>query len=270
MGFVRKFENTNLHRQCLDLRSRLGKPASKVSSLLRTKGLTGTIAHCRTVLLHKMHERFIDQRYYAHEKHNTSGKVEINQLTVKSENAPLATHYLPTPRRVLDWIHSALSIDFTKWTFIDMGAGRGRTLIAAAHHPYDSVVGVEFAEELVWQARGNIASYPKELIKASEIKMLHADAATYVPPQKPCVIFLFNPFDASILSNMLTNMMRKNMRMHAPYIIVYLNPQHENVLMEFPELEKCSLPNGLALKMKLFSPYRVAIYRTKATVPHLS
>lgn len=81
--------------------------------------------------------------------------------------------------------------------FIDVGSGKGKACFYAAPR-FSRVIGVEYAGELVAEARRN-----QERTGLANIEFVHADAAQYDVPGEAALVFLFNPFDAVILGRFL-------------------------------------------------------------------
>lgn len=52
-----------------------------------------------------------------------------------------------------------MGLDYSKFTFIDFGAGMGRVLLMASERPFRKIIGVEFARELITIAENNLRSY---------------------------------------------------------------------------------------------------------------
>lgn len=78
--------------------------------------------------------------------------------------------------------------------FVDVGAGKGKACIYASRS-FSQVIGVEYSASLLQQAQVNCANANRH-----NITLLLADACEYDVPEQTCLIFLFNPFDAVVLS----------------------------------------------------------------------
>jgi hypothetical protein len=103
------------------------------------------------------------------------------------------------PVNLLWWMRmfSAVPLDPTQTTFVDLGAGRGRALILAARMGFRRVIGVELDERLASDAGINIARWSSRggaNRKNQEIRVVRTDAASFTMPPGPLVVSLFNPF----------------------------------------------------------------------------
>ena len=58
-------------------------------------------------------------------------------------------------RAMLEQLH----LDFQRFSFIDLGSGKGRALLLASDYPFREIIGVELSPELDRVARDNIARY---------------------------------------------------------------------------------------------------------------
>ena len=87
--------------------------------------------------------------------------------------------------------------------FVDLGSGKGRILLLASEYPFRGVVGVEFAHELNEVAERNIALSANHRRRCHDVRTVTADAAEYVLPEGPLVLYLYNPFAPEILRRIL-------------------------------------------------------------------
>lgn len=106
--------------------------------------------------------------------------------------------------------------------FVDIGAGKGKACIYAAPR-FERVIGVEYAQPLVDAARRN-----QQRAGCRNVEFVLADAREYDLPDAPALVFLFNPFDAQVLSRFLEHN-RERMRRHG-HIVAYANDVHRTAL----------------------------------------
>ncbi len=83
-----------------------------------------------------------------------------------------------------------LPIDPHKFTFIDIGSGKGRALILAREFGFRRVLGIEVSEKLCEIARSN----------APEAEVRCVNALDFEPPPEDSVIHMFNPFRDPVMS----------------------------------------------------------------------
>lgn len=212
--------------------------------------------------------KFLNRMHLEHDRRTvaggardlTSGKIELNDLTIKSENSKAGIFYLPSPWAVLGWMHAALPQAKEQWTFVDLGAGIGRAALSAARHPYARVVGVEFAGELAAAARAVIAAAGKQ--QAGSVEIVHMDAVDYVLPNGPVIVFLFDPFEPPVIDRVAESIARSYGEEPRPIIVAYLHPRHSAV---FDALDGFVVVKGrlrARLLLRMLSPYRLKLYAT--------
>jgi SAM-dependent methyltransferase len=114
--------------------------------------------------------------------------------------------------------------DYSRYTFVDLGSGKGRLLFVAAEFAFRAVVGVEFEGDLHRQACENIRR--RRFSRHARIESIHGNAADFEFPNENLVICMFNPFGPRLLGLVLKNLERSMQR----------HPRHVLILMIFPVL----------------------------------
>lgn len=133
---------------------------------------------------------------------------------------------------------SHLKIDFRDFTFIDLGSGKGRTLLMAADFPFRRILGVELLPALHEIALENIRRYKSESQQCFAVDSICKDAREFVFPPEPIVLYLFNPLPEAGLRQAIQNLdssLRENPRR---VYVLYHNPLLEHVLAESVALTK--------------------------------
>ena len=129
-------------------------------------------------------------------------------------------------------------LNFRDFTFIDLGSGKGRTLLMASEYPFRRIVGVELLPSLHEIAQQNLHQYKSEAQKCFAVESICADATAIAFPNDPLVIFLFNPFPESGMQHMLKNLERSLCSHPRTVYVLYHNPLLEHVLSGSPLLRK--------------------------------
>jgi SAM-dependent methyltransferase len=97
----------------------------------------------------------------------------------------------------------AVSGRIEAYTFVDVGAGKGRALLLAAELPFRKVIGVELSEELAGIAQGNVERWSHvSRTNAKKIRVVHRDATKFRWPRTPLLVYLYNPFACSLIAQM--------------------------------------------------------------------
>ena len=148
------------------------------------------------------------------------------------------TAYYGVAPSVLSSALTGLALDYSEFTFVDVGCGKGRALLVAAQLPFRRLLGVEIAPELCATARANLKLKPDW---QARITISNEDATTVTYPDGSLVIFMFHPFLAPVLRRVLANLetqLKKAPRL--VYLLYARNPRYTKVLERFPFLREIS------------------------------
>ena len=134
----------------------------------------------------------------------------------------------------------ANGLALSAFTFVDLGSGKGRTLLMASDYPFRRIVGVELLPALHQIAQENVKQYRSETQKCFAIESVCADATEFPVPDEPLVMYLFNPFPESGMRRVMGNLDRSlKARPRAAYVL-YHNPLLEHTLTECPRIKRLS------------------------------
>jgi SAM-dependent methyltransferase len=150
--------------------------------------------------------------------------------------------YQPTESDLFHEIIAALGeqtrADFRDFTFIDLGSGKGRTLLMASDYPFRRIVGVELLPALHRVAQENLSKYRSEPQQCFALETICADATKFAFPDEPTVLYLFNPFPEAGLRRVIANL-EQSLQAHPRAVyVLYHNPLLEHVLGESAALKK--------------------------------
>ncbi|MGB7601330.1 MAG: class I SAM-dependent methyltransferase [Candidatus Sulfotelmatobacter sp.] len=184
-------------------------------------------------------QRYGDAEYdWEYRVNTTSAGVGWNDRLLGFFHSP----YQPTESVLFHEMIGAVSaragFDFREFIFLDLGSGKGRTLLMASDYPFRRIVGVELLSALHDAAQENIFKYQSESQKCFAMESICGDAAEFAFPVGPTVLFLFNPFPERGLRQVIENLER-SLREHPRRVyVLYHNPLLEHVLGESNALEK--------------------------------
>ena len=139
---------------------------------------------------------------------------------------------------MLETLQQTADFNFAEFTFIDLGSGKGRTLLMASDYPFGRIVGVELLPALNYIARENLAQYKSDSQKCFTLESICADAGQFSFSAGPLLIYLFNPFPEPVLRRVLANLRRALDESPRMAYMIYYNPQHADVLAETGNLQK--------------------------------
>jgi hypothetical protein len=176
----------------------------------------------------------------------TCGNADLADLTLVGNNIDHAVHYHPAHPKFLFEVFSSLKIDYSAYTFVDFGSGKGRALLVASEFSFSEILGVEFATELHEIACQNIRRYRSKTQKCKNVQSLNLDAAEFEVPSTPLVLYLYNPFRPSVLSIVLQRLQRSLNSHPRDVILIYAAPFHAGLIEQQTALrcvEKSSYHN---------------------------
>jgi SAM-dependent methyltransferase len=174
--------------------------------------------------------RYGDVEYdWEHHVDTTSATVTAGgRLIAALSGAP----YQPSDPESFREMVASVNVEFSEYTFLDLGSGKGRTLLMASEFPFRRIIGVELVPELHAVARKNVATFANEAQQCRDIETVCSDARDYEFPEGPLLLYLFNPFPAAALERALANLRASLERTRRPVKVVYHHPQSEQVLAD--------------------------------------
>jgi SAM-dependent methyltransferase len=187
----------------------------------------------------RLRQRFGDADYdWDHRVNTTSGAVGWRDRLLGEFHSA----YQPTDpagfHQMLAAVEKHIGPGFSEFTFLDLGSGKGRTLLMASDYAFGRIVGVELLPALDRIAQQNLRTYSKQSQRCFDLRSVCADATTFPLPDQPLVIYLFNPLPETGLRRVLANI-EQTLRAHArPLYVIYYNPLLEHVLGENGRLRK--------------------------------
>lgn len=232
--------------------SELRRLSLKLVASLRHHGPRATIAQLRRFAQRRVRhyrEGAVDRRYGT----DSGGYATLAELSIDSPNVEHGVHFEPVTRTYFDRMLAAAGLDEARYTFVDLGCGKGRALLFAAEHPFARLVGVEFSVELAAAARENVRRYLAATGEADRFEIRHEDAAGYRFPGGPLAIFLYNPFREAVLTEVVANLRAALAAEPREVAVLYRTPDHADVLDALPFLELGAAEKGFR------------IYRSRAT-----
>jgi hypothetical protein len=168
-------------------------------------------------------------------------RVDTTSATVGWRNRLLGllhSPYQPTDPALFQEMLGSLETDFRDFVFIDIGSGKGRTLLMASDYPFRRIIGVELLPELHRVAQENIRNYKSDSQQCFALESICADAREFSFPPEPTVLYLFNPLPEPGVVQLLTNL-EQSVREHPrPLLVIYHNPVLEHVLANGKWLKK--------------------------------
>jgi SAM-dependent methyltransferase len=228
--------------------SEMRELTARMTGSLRERGLGETLRaaakradHVLLTGIGVLRERRYDRRHGV----DTAGLAEHPERLAHRPEFAHAVRYQGTPPRRFRRLIEALPIPREEYTFVDLGCGKGKSLLIAADLGFRRVIGVDFSPDLIAAAEANAATYRARAPQSPPIEAIHADAGAYPLPPEPTILYLFNPFDAVVLRRVVTNIERSLAEAPRPLYVVYLNAVHADVLATSTRLRPAAVPSDV-------------------------
>jgi len=167
--------------------------------------------------------------------------VDTTSATVRWRDRLLGvfhSSYQPTEPGLFHEMLQALAIDFTGFVFVDLGSGKGRTLVMAAEYPFRRIVGVELLPALHRAAQENLRKFTSAAQKCFALEAVCGDACEFEFPAEPTVLYLFNPLPEAGLARVIENLERSLAARPRKVFVLYHNPLLEHVVARCGALRK--------------------------------
>jgi SAM-dependent methyltransferase len=185
---------------------------------------------------------------------DTSGLVPAKHLLTGHANDEHVTAYYgvaPSILRALigHWRECGPPYPIEDYTFVDVGAGKGRGLLVASEYSFRKVVGIELNPELASIARQNVERWTRAnredstAARIAPIEVVEQDALEYELPATPTLLFLFHPFEAPVLKQLLRRIETQFARRQGALDLLYVNAECADVIDRNPGFTQLFLEN---------------------------
>ena len=162
---------------------------------------------------------------------DTSGLMKPEELMSNSGRSDLynAGYFGVAPSAFRSMLER-LQPPFEEYTFVDLGAGKGRAMLIASEYPFRAICGVEISPALHAIALQNIQRYSNPKQQCRNITAVLGDATGFAFPAGPLLVYMWNPFEGPVFSAVLKNL--EQSLQHAPrdIIVLYVQPNQEQFL----------------------------------------
>ena len=218
---------------------------------LKVRGVVGTVGHMArriaergqvnaTVQKGREEDAALDQEFDRKYGVDTGGMIPARRADIGSKNWVHASAYIPMDPIDLGKMLAGTDVDVERSVFVDLGCGKGRVVLLAAGLPWKKVVGVEFSRSLADIARQNLTTYTGPRVCA-DVEIVTCDAAAYVWPSDPLVVFMYHPFDATVMAKVSASLELTVRERPRRIFVIYWKPVHAEVLDRSP-IFTCTVP----------------------------
>lgn len=171
------------------------------------------------------YDKYTEKRFDRYYGTDTNQKLPIKEYNISSPNLEHACWYEAITKKFFTKMIRQMSIDFKKFVFIDLGSGKGKSLMFAADYPFRKIVGVEFSSELHQTARNNINLFAAKEDIHNKFQLFCMDAELYDFPPENIVLFLYNPFQGKVMKSVVKKIEQFLSSGQYKVFILYRNPK---------------------------------------------
>jgi SAM-dependent methyltransferase len=185
---------------------------------------------------------------------DTSGLVPASHLVTGHANDEHITAYYGVAPSILRaligrWRETVPPHPIEDYTFVDVGAGKGRGLLVASEYSFRKVAGIELNPEMAAIARQNVEHWTRAhredptAARIAPIEVVELDALEYELPQTPTLLFLFHPFEAPVLKQLLRRIETQFARRPDALDLLYVNAECADTIDRNPGFTQLFLEN---------------------------
>jgi hypothetical protein len=152
---------------------------------------------------------------------DTAGQIDLKDIEVVGPHREHGHAAVSISPRTFRNLSRFFPEDRGSYTYIDMGAGKGRTVLLASTMSFRQAIGVEFAGALCEVAARNVRSFRHPRANPAICSIVHADVSQYELPDDNLVLWFNNPFGAALWRLVLANIARSYADHPRKMMIVY-------------------------------------------------
>lgn len=134
-------------------------------------------------------------------------------------------------RRLMEyWIADESHAAIEDYSFVDLGCGKGRAVMMASQYSFREVVGVELHAALARIAEANVAVWTAAGRSVCPVRIVCQDATEFAFPKGPCLLYLFHPFAAPVLKQLIERIETDFANRRGLLDLIYFNPEAGELL----------------------------------------
>ena len=122
-------------------------------------------------------------------RHTRGGytSVDARRLADTAETMGEAIHYEPAHTGVLHHVFRSLPFRHEDYHLVDLGSGKGRTLLVGSEYPFKAITGVELSERSAQIARNNLfRSSSRDETRCTAVEVHCENAVNFTVPPGTC------------------------------------------------------------------------------------
>ena len=166
----------------------------------------------------------------------TGGLIPAGGLvTGHQSDAHVTAYYGVAPsilrRLVQHWLETGPAQPIERYSFVDVGAGKGRAMLVASELGFRQVIGVELNPAMADIGQRNVDHWitnrraDPTAKPHAPVRLVEQDVLEFEFPKTPCVAFLFHPFEAPLMRKFLRRAESQFARRPGELDVLYVNAE---------------------------------------------
>ena len=158
----------------------------------------------------------------------TFAPVALKKLTIVNGDRSKASPYEAVNYYLLETLFTSFRQVSDADSLVDLGCGKGRVLVVAAHIGFTNITGIDFATELCEEASTNIKKVQQNFPRV-KWNVINNSAERYNISHNDSVFFMFNPFTEEIVDKFLEKLERSCRLFPRTTWFLYASPRHKKI-----------------------------------------
>jgi len=161
----------------------------------------------------------------------TFAPVALKYLTIEGADIARSSPYEAVNYYMLEKLLKRFRHLSPLTSIVDLGCGKGRVMVVAAHLGFKKLIGIDFAKELCEEANENMRK-AKASINDIEWKIVCGHVLDYTIQPHDAVFFMFNPFVEEIVNTFLDRLDASCTQYPRETWFLYASPVHAAALQK--------------------------------------
>jgi SAM-dependent methyltransferase len=161
---------------------------------------------------------------------HTFAPVSLSKLTIINGDISKASPYEAVNYYLLETLLKTFRKFSEGTSIIDLGSGKGRAMVVAAHFGYTNITGIEFAQELCTQSSENMKKIQHKF-PGIHWKIINGNVENYTIEANDSVFFMFNPFAGEVLRLFLDKLEISCRKFPRTTWFIYASPLYKKLLL---------------------------------------
>lgn len=157
-----------------------------------------------------------------------TGRLSLIDSQIPAEAMSEAVDYEPAHVQTLKHVFASVPVDLRTLHLIDIGCGKGRTLLVGARYPFRTITGIELSPVTSAIAMQNVERYTaRDRAMCKAIFVRCANGTDFEVPDDHLLITMYNPFFGKTFETCIQHLHNAARRYpHRHMYLAYINPWH--------------------------------------------